>query len=1482
MSRHVRVRLLPLLLVVLLIAVLSISLLQVTAQSAVIEEVVLTGSLQAASGCSGSDAECEATRLTYLENGDIWSIELELPAGEYEYRAALNGSLENSVGVEASADGASISLSLDQTSVVRFLYDAKTNWITDSVNSTLIVAVGDFQAALGCSQDEDALCLRTRLQDEDENGVYSFTTTDLAPGDYSVRVAVGPGGEAVYGAGGAVDGEAIAFTVPEAGFRTTIGFSPSRNLLNVRVVDPNAAAVAALAPTATPAVGITGLFVTVPGSYQNEIGCPDDSGAEGDWAPDCTLSQMVDPEDDGIYTFVVSSIPAGSYEAKVAVGGSWSENYGADGLRDGANIPFEVPVDFAQVTFTWDSGTKIVTIALDESVIGAPAQVGAMPIIVPAPVAEQPSLVVIPGSLQSVLGCPGDWAPDCEVTALTFDEVSGIWKGSFDLPAGNYEYKVALNGTWDVNFGGNADVGGPNIALNVPEDQTVSFYYDHGTNWVADSVRNVIASAPGSYQSEIGCAGDWAPECLRSWLQDPDGDGLYTFATGAIPAGDYEVKVALNESWALNYGLDGVQDGPNIPFNVPSDGTPVAFVFNSSTNILSVGVGTMPAAGPVAATPDLSAQKAHWVSRDTIAWDVADLAEAGATFKLFYAPEGGMEGNSSGFNGGTAIDLVYDPAGLSEEIVAQFPHLADLAALRIPAEQLDLAPGILRMQAGVVALDSAGQALDGTGLQIPGALDDIYFYDGPLGATFADGVPTLRVWAPTAQRVRLRLFDDANPDTRGQTIPMEFDRATGVWSVVGEADWVGKYYVYDIRVYAPSIQQIVNNLVTDPYSVSLSMNSTRSQIIDLNDPSTMPEGWMDLQKPPLDAPEDIVVYELHVRDFSMNDASVPDELRGTFAAFTVAESNGMQHLRGLAEAGLSHLHLLPTFDIATINEDAAQRSEPDPSMLATFPPDSEEQQALVNAVRDADGFNWGYDPYHFNVPEGSYSTNPADTTRILEFREMVAALNEAGLRVVIDVVYNHTNSAGQSDRSVFDKIVPGYYHRLNGRGLVETSTCCQNTATEHRMMQKFMVDSVLLWATAYKVDAFRFDLMGHHMRENMEEVRAALDALTIEDSGVDGPTIYVYGEGWNFGEVADNARGVNATQQNMAGIGIGTFNDRLRDAVRGGSPFGDRDFQGFVSGLALEPNGLTAGTPDEQMARLLLFADQIRVGLAGNLRDYTFIGANGETVSGVDVIYGGSPVGYTEDPQEQIVYISKHDNETIWDILLYKQLDISVDEVVRMNNLGQSIVMFSQGIPFFHAGDDLLRSKSLDRNSYNSGDWFNRLDFTYQTNNFGVGLPMASDNQDRWDEIQPILADRSRDVSNTQIMNAMMNFRELLQIRRSTPLFRLRTGEDIRERLSFHNVGPDQLPGLIVMAISDSGDLSDLDPNHEMVLVLFNARNETVSFSDAAFEGMLFSLHPVQSESHDVIVREASYDPGSNSFSVPARSYAVFVVGEGG
>jgi pullulanase-type alpha-1,6-glucosidase len=403
--------------------------------------------------------------------------------------------------------------------------------------------------------------------------------------------------------------------------------------------------------------------------------------------------------------------------------------------------------------------------------------------------------------------------------------------------------------------------------------------------------------------------------------------------------------------------------------------------------------------------------------------------------------------------------------------------------------------------------------------------------------------------------------------------------------------------------------------------------------------------------------------------------------------------------------------------------------------------------------------------------------------------------------------------------------------------------------------------------------------MGHHSKANMLAVRAALDALTLEDDGVDGSSIYLYGEGWNFGEVANNARFVQATQLELAGTGIGTFNDRLRDAVRGGGPFdGDqRQRQGFASGLFTDPNEFQTMSAAEQRATLLLLQDQIKVGLTGNLASFEFIDRTGALVSGSQVDYNGSPAGYNADPQEAITYVEAHDNETLFDILAYKlPQSTSPAERARAQVVGLSTALLGQGVPFLHAGSELLRSKSMDRNSYDSGDWFNRVFWDKSSNNFGVGLPREDDNGSAWPFIGPILANPSVAPAPGDISWTADRVDELLRIRGSSPLFRLGSAAEVMARVSFANNGPDQIPGLIVMRISDTVG-ADLDPRARSLVIVFNASDTAQSISLAGATGGQFLLHPIQRNSDDVVVTTSRFKQKTGTFTVPARTTAVFV-----
>jgi pullulanase-type alpha-1,6-glucosidase len=879
----------------------------------------------------------------------------------------------------------------------------------------------------------------------------------------------------------------------------------------------------------------------------------------------------------------------------------------------------------------------------------------------------------------------------------------------------------------------------------------------------------------------------------------------------------------------------------------------VVFSYDASTHRLSV---SSRAAG---AAPDLTLARAQWVRDDLLAWDVPDADSR--RYRLHWSTAGDLAVDAEAVTGGSSVPLRLDPAGLPADVLADFPQLEGYEAFRLDRTAVRQVDEILTGQLAVASYDADGTLHDATGVQVPAVLDDVYAAaaDRELGVTWSGRRPTLSLWAPTAQAVAAVVG--------GQRVPMR-RQADGTWTVTGPATWKGAAYTYEVKVWAPSVQRVVTNEVTDPYSVALTTNSQKSLVVDLADPALAPAGWSGTTAPRIAQPEDRNVYELHVRDFSIGDETVPAAERGTYLAFTHDDTAGMRHLRELAGAGLNTVHLLPAFDIATIEERRAAQAVPDCDLEA-MAPDSTEQQECVDAVRSKDGFNWGYDPLHYTTPEGSYATDPEGVRRTVEFRRMVQGLNRSGLQVVMDVVYNHTAASGQDATSVLDRVVPGYYQRLDAKGAVETSTCCSNTATEHRMMEKLMIDSVLTWARDYKVNGFRFDLMGHHSLANMQHLRAALDRLTVRRDGIDGRSIYLYGEGWNFGEVADDARFVQATQRNLAGTGIGSFSDRLRDAVRGGGPFDeDPRVQGFGSGLFTDPNGAEAnGTPAEQRERLLHLQDLVKLGLAGNLRDFSFRTSTGETVTGKEVDYNGQPAGYAADPSETVTYVDAHDNETLFDSLALKlPRGTSMADRVRMNTLSLSTVALSQGVVFWHAGTDLLRSKSLDRNSYDSGDWFNRVDWARRENTFGSGLPPEADNGAKWDHMRPLLADPALKPGPEAMDAAHARALELLRIRSSSPLFRLGSAAAIQAKVSFL----DAEPGVIAMLVDDTAG-TDADPDRDGVLVVLNATPAATTVSGT---GGGWTLHDVQASGGDEVVKGSTV--AADAVTVPARTAAVF------
>lgn len=853
---------------------------------------------------------------------------------------------------------------------------------------------------------------------------------------------------------------------------------------------------------------------------------------------------------------------------------------------------------------------------------------------------------------------------------------------------------------------------------------------------------------------------------------------------------------------------------------------------------------------------DLARAEAQWIDRDTVVWKVK--ATDATSQQLVYAADGGITVKDGALSDeGRWLRLTS--AALTDAQKAKYPHLKDYPAFTVDTRDRDRVRQSLRGQLVATQRAANGALLAATGVQTAGILDDLYAgraTRAALGPVFDRGRPTLSLWAPTAHSVSLELD--------GRTVAMRRDEASGVWSVTGSKGWTGKQYRYAVKVWAPSVQKLVTNKVTDPYSTALTTDSARSLVIDLADPKLAPAGWTGLRKPAATPLRDAQIQELHIRDFSVADRT--SKHPGQYLAFTDRDSRGMKHLRALAASGTSYVHLLPAFDIGTIPEKKSDQSVPDCD-IKVYAPDSDEQQACVAKAAAKDAYNWGYDPLHYTVPEGSYASDPEGTRRTVEFRQMVQSLNSSGLRTVMDVVYNHTVASGQADKSVLDKIVPGYYQRLLADGTVATSTCCANTAPENAMMGKLVVDSVVTWAKEYKVDGFRFDLMGHHPKANILAVRAALDALTPARDGVDGKKIILYGEGWNFGEIADDARFVQATQKNMAGTGVATFSDRARDAVRGGGPFDeDPRVQGFASGLYTDPNSSAGnGTPAEQKARLLHYQDLIKVGLTGNLAAYSFTDSSGRSVKGSEVDYNGAPAGYAAAPGDALAYADAHDNESLYDALAFKLPPAtSPADRARMQVLAMATAALSQGPALSQAGADLLRSKSLDRNSYDSGDWFNAIHWDCRDGNgFGRGLPPEADNKTKWPYAKPLLTAASLTVGCPQVNGASAAYRDLLTIRRTEKVFGLSTAGEVQSAVSFPLSGKDETPGVITMR---AGDL----------VVVFNATPEQQTQRVTALAGKAYALHPVQLAGADIITKTASSEGSSGSFTVPARSVAVF------
>lgn len=519
-------------------------------------------------------------------------------------------------------------------------------------------------------------------------------------------------------------------------------------------------------------------------------------------------------------------------------------------------------------------------------------------------------------------------------------------------------------------------------------------------------------------------------------------------------------------------------------------------------------------------------------------------------------------------------------------------------------------------------------------------------YEGRgLGFTYSKEETRFRVWAPMAEEVLLMLY--LNGDAECSEIVAAYFMAEdvgGTWTVVVEGDCKGLFYTYRVTNNGISAE------AADPYAKAAGVNGDRSAVVDLA--KTNPDGWEQDTKPVMLQTQDAVIYELHIRDLAMDKQSgirnkgkylefLEDGTKGPGGVTT-----GIDHLK---ELGVTHVHLLPVYDFASIDEKHPENN----------------------------CFNWGYDPKNYNVPEGSYSTDPYQPeTRIYEFKRMVQALHKNNIGVIFDAVFGHVFDAGTS---LFQKIVPGYFFRMNEDGTYCNGSGCGNEmASERKMVRKYIVDSVKFWAEEYHIDGFRFDQMGLLDIQTMVEVKEALEKI-------DGSMI-LFGEGWDMGGLPEDIKAIQAFTPQMPGIGF--YNDHIRDSIKG--PFNVLEEHGFVDG--------------KQGAEL-----EIMKGVTGS------------------IFYNGILKDYNSEPGQSINYAANHDNNTLWDKLSAANPDASVSELVRMHKLANAIVFTSQGVPYLHAGEEFLRTKGGDFNSYKAPDSVNALDWSrkaeyYEVYNYYKGL----------------------------------------------------------------------------------------------------------------------------------------------------------------
>lgn len=710
-----------------------------------------------------------------------------------------------------------------------------------------------------------------------------------------------------------------------------------------------------------------------------------------------------------------------------------------------------------------------------------------------------------------------------------------------------------------------------------------------------------------------------------------------------------------------------------------------------------------------------------------------------------------------------------------------------------------------------------------TGIAMTGILDDLFYTDTPLGQIWKETEVEIKVWSPTARQMILHLYDSAESNNPISSISMS--SRSGIWSARLPSKFKNHYYLLEVLNFFPQLQNYLTVFTTDPYSPGLSADGKKTLLVDLDDPATKPTQWDEYQLPTPIKTIQSVIYESHIRDLTTNDSNIPNKLQGKYLGLAAETSQAYQHLKSLKSAGITHLHLLPINDFATVPENFAdQEILPDHNWIS---PD--EAPTALARIRQNDNYNWGYDPVHWLSPEGSYATDANGITRIVEIRKMIQSLHKMGLHIAQDVVFNHTYASDFTDKSVLNKLVPLYYYRLHSKGVIASSSCCADTASENRMMERLMNDSLKHWIRYYHITSFRFDLMSFHSRETMIRLRDSIKAELNKDFGFSADSVLIFGEAWPFGSLHDRAPDFAMTQKNSFGSEIGIFNDRLRDALRGGTTnLTELSDQGYATGLIdnfnFSPrNRNSPVNQNERHEKFLHLKDVVKIGLAGNLKDFRFREHWGSYQTGGSINYRGSPVAYSESPQETINYVSAHDGTTLWDAIQAKLPYRSewsnppttlLWERVRRHQLTLSFILFSQGIPFIEGGSEILRSKNGDIDSYDSGDYYNALNLNLDNNHWNRALPPEWKNGTEWNFWSLRIADKSINPRPQDIQETKNLVDTMLKIRSHYDAFKLESLSSIQEHLSFLDESFTADSELLPMSLTHS--------NGQAILVVWN------------------------------------------------------------